>query len=96
VALAGREPTGTDSAVKGDTAGSDIRVITSGVGTAATSGVMRRSSGERGGDTDPTAGGQRVQCESLRLRRVRGVPLAGEAVGLPYSHTMPSLSRSFM
>ncbi len=32
----------------------------------------------------------------LRLTRVRGVPLAGEAVGLPYSHTMPSLSRSFM
>ena len=30
-------------------------------------------------DPDPTAGWQAVQCEGLRLTRVRGVPLAGEA-----------------
>ncbi len=57
------------------------RAITSAVGTAATSGFMRRSSEERGGDAHPTAGGQGVQCESLQLRRVGGVPVAGEALG---------------
>ena len=38
---------------------------------------------------DSTAGGQGVQCEGLRLTRVRGVPFAGEALGfgnLPGSH----------
>ena len=32
-------------------------------------------------DANPTAGVQGVQCESLRLTRVRGVPLASEALG---------------
>ena len=32
-------------------------------------------------DPDPTAGWQAIQCEELRLTRVRGVPLAGEALG---------------
>ena len=32
-------------------------------------------------DADPTAGGQGVQCGGLRLTRVRGGPLAGEALG---------------
>ena len=31
-------------------------------------------------DPDPTAGWQGLQCESLRLTRVRGVPLASEAL----------------
>ena len=30
---------------------------------------------------DPTAGGQGVQCESLRLTRVRGEPRASEVLG---------------
>jgi hypothetical protein len=33
-------------------------------------------------DADPTAVGQAVQCESLRLTRVRGVPGASEALCL--------------
>ena len=33
-------------------------------------------------DPDPTAGWQAVQCESLRLTRVHGVPLASEAAGV--------------
>jgi hypothetical protein len=48
---------------------------------AATSGFMRRSSGERGVDAHPTAGWQGLQREGLRLTRVRGVPFAGTAVG---------------
>ena len=32
-------------------------------------------------DPDPTAGWQAVQCEGLRLTRVRGVPLIEAAVG---------------
>ena len=31
-------------------------------------------------DADPTAGGQAVQCESLRLTRVRGLPFPSEAL----------------
>ena len=31
-----------------------------------------------GADPNPIGGWQAVQCESLRLTRVRGVPLAGE------------------
>ena len=32
-------------------------------------------------DPDPTAGWLAVQCEELRLTRVRGVPFASEAFG---------------
>jgi len=96
VALAGREPTGTDSAVKGDTAGSDIRVITSGVGTAATSGVMRRSSGEQGVDAHLTAGWRGVQRR--RGRRFNGdggesrVCAALEAFKMPKSEGTAAVS----
>ena len=37
--------------------------------------------GAVGVDADSTASWQGVQCGGLRLRRVRGVPLAGEALG---------------
>ena len=35
-----------------------------------------------GVDLNPTAGRQGVQCGGLRLLRVRGVPVAGEAQGV--------------